>query len=62
MPTYVEQGLGGEAQGRDAWRVEDGYVALAVGGQRSGLVFAPTAALARRVAAQQASDAATISP
>ncbi len=62
VPTYVEQGLGGEAQGRDAWRVEDGYVALAVGGQRSGLVFAPTAALARRVAAQQTSDAATISP
>ena len=50
---YLERGLDARPVGRDRWRVEGGYVALAGGERGSAIVFAPTDALADATALAQ---------
>jgi hypothetical protein len=49
---YIGKGLKGRAEGENVWDVEGSAVALAADRRETTLAFAPTADLARRLAAR----------
>ncbi len=49
LEIYVEQGLGGESDGRDLWRLDGGWAALTAAGDRVGLGLAPGPEVAREL-------------
>ena len=49
LEIYVEQGLGGESDGRDLWRLDGGWAALTGAGDRVGLGLAPGSEVAREL-------------
>jgi hypothetical protein len=51
--AYVANGLGAHPQAPGLWSLRGAWVALAGGGSRSTIAFAPTRALAERLAATQ---------
>jgi hypothetical protein len=51
--AYVERGLGGEPRTPSLWSLPGGWVALAGGGTRSTIAFAPRPSLAERLATAQ---------
>lgn len=53
LPAYLRDGLGGRQLGRDLWSVDGGYVTVASGDREDALAFAPEAALAGDLAAEQ---------
>jgi hypothetical protein len=50
LEVYVEEGLGGESDGRDLWLLEGGWVAIHATGARVGLGLAPGPRAARNIA------------
>ena len=49
LEIYVEEGLGGEPEGRDLWRLDGGWAALAASEDRVGLGLAPGPEVAREL-------------
>ena len=49
LEIYVEQGLGGESDGHDLWRLDGGWAAVAAAGDRVGLGLAPGPEVAREL-------------